>query len=264
VATGTGQDLATDTVSATGKARGFRPFNFFGARENRIRYDTPSLMGARVSLSYNEKKSWSVGLTYAGAPPGVKNFSALFAAGYRKNPATETSAFAVSGGIKHSSGFNISGSYDSDGEQNPKNGLKESQWGVSLGWTGKINDSGATAIGVGFNRSSDGRKGQANQYWVAIVQKIDAAAADVYVGVSFDSGTDSHIVSVAEGLDENRQAADAQDDTPAVTALAAAKSPCFSPDPDSDGSNLKLAAGKACALDREGVMNFVVGVRIKF
>jgi hypothetical protein len=263
VATGTGQDLATDTVSATGKARGFRPFNFFGARENRIRYDTPSLMGARVSLSYNEKKSWSVGLTYAGAPPGVKNFTALFASGYRKRGNGST-AWAVSGGIKHSSGFNISGSYDSDGEQNPKNGLKESQWGVSLGWTGKINDSGATAIGVGFNRSSDGRKGQANQYWVAIVQKIDAAAADVYVGVSFDSGTDSHIVSVAEGLDENRQAADAQDDTPAVTALAAAKSPCFSPDPDSDGSNLKLAAGKACALDREGVMNFVVGVRIKF
>ena len=35
-----------ETVSVTGKARGFRPFNFFGARENRIRYDTPSLMGA--------------------------------------------------------------------------------------------------------------------------------------------------------------------------------------------------------------------------
>ena len=255
-------DEMVDSIEAK-KKRGFRPFNFFGARENRIRYDTPSLMGARASASYGEKKGWSVGLTYAGAPPGVKNFSALFAAGYRKND-NDTSAWAVSGGIKHSSGFNISGSYDADGEQNPTNGLKESQWGVSLGWTGKFNDSGATAIGIGFNRSSDGRKGQANQYWVAFNQSIDAAAADVYVGVSFDSGTDSHIVSVAEGLTENRAAADAQGTTPAVTALAAAKTPCYSPNPNTAGENVKLAAGKACALDREGVMNFVVGVRIKF
>ena len=80
----------------------FRPFNFFGARENRIRYDTPSLMGARVGLSYNENKGWSAGLTYAGAPPGVKNFTALFASGYRKRD-DGSSAWALSGGIKHNS-----------------------------------------------------------------------------------------------------------------------------------------------------------------
>ena len=108
------------TVDVRGKARGFRPFNFFGARENRIRYDTPSLMGARASMSYNEAQSWSVGLTYAGKPPGTKDFTVLFAAGYRKNPDAykdsmgmavgDKTAFAVSGGIKHSSGFNINGS----------------------------------------------------------------------------------------------------------------------------------------------------------
>ena len=152
-------DRMTDTVSVRGKARGFRPFNFFGARENRIRYDTPSLMGARVGLSYNENKGWSAGLTYAGAPPGVKNFTALFASGYRKRD-DGSSAWAVSGGIKHnSSGFNVNGSYDTDGEENAK-GFQNSQWGVTLGWSGKINDSGATAIGVGFNRSSDGARGQ--------------------------------------------------------------------------------------------------------
>ena len=150
-----------ETVSATGKARGFRPFNFFGARENRIRYDTPSLMGARVSLSYNENKGWSAGLTYAGAPPGVKNFTALFASGYRNPPTVRPkTAWALSGGIKHnSSGFNVNGSYDTDGEEKAK-GFQNSQWGVTLGWSGKINDNGATAIGVGFNRSSDGARGQ--------------------------------------------------------------------------------------------------------
>ncbi len=191
---------AGDTVSTsatTGNARGFRPFNFFGARENRIRYDTPSLMGARVSLSYNEAKSWSVGLNYAGAPPGVKSFTALFAAGYRDNDGAKT-AWALSGGLKHNpSGFNVNGSYDTDGEEND-DGVQNSQWGVTIGWSGKINDSGATSIGVGFNRSSDGAEASANQYWLAINQSIDAAAADVYVGVSFDSGSVTHTVTAGE------------------------------------------------------------------
>ena len=243
-ANGGGADV-TDTVSATGKARGFRPFNFFGARENRIRYDLPSLMGARVGLSYNENKGWSAGLTYAGAPPGVKNFTALFASGYRKRD-NGSSAWAVSGGIKHnSSGFNVNGSYDTDGEENAK-GFQSSQWGVTLGWSGKINDSGATAVGVGFNRSSDGVDGSASQYWLAIVQKIDAAAADVYAGVSFDSGSVTHTVSADE-----------------VTGSATSKpNPCILE--DENGAETRAPLDTQCEVGREGVFNFLVGVRLKF
>ena len=112
-------------------------------------------MGARLGLSYNENKGWSAGLTYSGAPAGAKNFTALFASGYRKRDDSST-AWAVSGGIKHnSSGFNVNGSYDTDGEEDD-DGAQNSQWGVTLGWSGKLNDSGATAVGVGFNQSSDG------------------------------------------------------------------------------------------------------------
>ena len=231
----------TTTVQATGKARGYRPFNFFGARENRIRYNTPSLMGARVSLSYNENKSWSVGLTYAGAPPGVKSFTALFAAGYRDNDGAKT-AWALSGGLKHNpSGFNVNGSYDTDGEENA-DGVQNSQWGVALGWSGKINDSGATAIGVGFNRSSDGAEASANQYWLAINQSLDAAAADVYAGVSFDSGSVTHTVSAAEAANDGM-------------------GPCYT----QDGNNFTRAEeGETCEVERDGVFNFLVGVRLKF
>ena len=243
---------AVETVSATGKARGFRPFNFFGARENRIRYDTPSLMGARLGVSYNENKGWSAGLTYAGAPPGVKNFTALFASGYRKRD-NGSSAWALSGGIKHnSSGFNVNGSYDTDGEENAK-GFQNSQWGVTLGWSGKINDNGATAIGVGFNRSSDGVDGSASQYWLAIVQKIDAAAADVYAGVSFDSGSVTHTVSAVEALDYE---AGADGDPAAAT-------PCYTVSDDGN-TTTRTAAGTQCEVERDGVFNFLVGVRLKF
>ena len=254
------------TVSVRGKARGFRPFSFFGYRQNRIRYDTPSLMGARLSLSYGENKTWSAGLSYAGAPPGVKNFSALFAAGYRKNDMASAtapeSAWAVSGGIKHSSGFNISGSYDADGDERT-GGAKHSQWGVSLGWTGKFNDSGATAIGIGFNRSGDGIHGSANQYWIAINQNIDAAAADVYAGVSFDSGTVTHTVSDAEALASDRDFAAASGQTAAVPILKTAGTPCYTAGTTA-GEFSRAAKGDQCEVERDGVMNFVVGVRIKF
>ena len=255
-----GNSSDTETMSVRGKARGFRPFNFFGFRQNRIRYDTPSLMGARLSASYGEGKTWSVGLSYAGAPPGVKNFSALFAAGYRKND-NDTTAYAVSGGIKHSSGFNISGSYDADGEAD-SDGVKESQWGVSLGWTGKINDSGATAIGVGFNRSGDGMMGNSNQYWVAINQNIDAAAADVYAGVSFDSGSVTHTVSAAEAATEYTDAVQETQTVKGVPGFRAKASPCYT---TADNGNVTKADAKSmCEVERDGVMNFVVGVRIKF
>ena len=258
----TGLAGTTDTVSVRGKARGFRPFNFFGARENRIRYDTPSLMGARVSLSYNENKGWSAGLTYAGAPPGVKNFTALFAAGYRDNDGAKT-AWALSGGIKHnSSGFNVNGSYDTDGEEDA-DGYQNSQWGVTLGWSGKINDNGATAIGVGFNRSSDGAEGSATQYWLAINQSIDAAAADVYAGVSFDSGSVTHDVSVAESLATDRPQTGQEGDDNFVAALASAPTPCYSAGTDDD-TFVRPAAGSQCEVEREGVFNFIVGVRLKF
>ena len=252
--------VTMDTVSATGKPRGFRPFNFFGFRQNRIRYDTPSLMGLRASASYGENKTWSVGLSFAGAPPGVKNFSALFAAGYRKND-DDSTAWAVSGGIKHSSGFNISASYDGDGEANSM-GFKNSQWGVSGGWGGKINDAGGTSIGIGYNRSSDGMHGKAQQYWVAIVQKVDAAAADVYAGVSYDSGTVTHTVSEAEAATADR-AYDSTTNTaaPPITALEQAGSPCYS----MSGVNfIKAAEGDTCEVARDGVINFVAGVRLKF
>ena len=256
---------AVETVSVRGKARGFRPFNFFGARENRIRYDLPSLMGARVSLSYNEKKSWSAGLTYSGAPAGAKNFTALFASGYRNNPAygmaEEKTAWALSGGLRHnSSGFNVNGSYDTDGEENDK-GAQNSQWGVTLGWSGKLNDSGATAVGVGFNRSSDGLEGSATQYWVAIVRKIDAAAADVYAGVSFDTGSVTHTVSAAEAATEYTVAVPGTQAAAGTAGFPAKASPCYT---EADGDITKADKGATCEVARDGVFNFLVGVRLKF
>ena len=190
-----GVTAAKDSAGiASGKSRGWRLFSFFGARENRIMYVTPSLMGARLRLSYGENKSVSAGLRYGGAPPGVKDFSASFALGMRQDPNEATgkrkTAWGLSGGIKHSSGFNISGGYGA--ERVKGSPARPYSWYAEGGWSGKVNDAGATNIGVGYWRGNDGMYGTAEQYWVAINQNIDAAAADVYAGVAFDSGTVTH------------------------------------------------------------------------
>ena len=93
--------------------------------------------------------------------------------------AAQRTAWGVSGGITHTpSGFNVSGGYGA--ERRKGSAVKPYNWYVEGGWTGKINDAGATNFGVGYFASSDGRMGSAQQYWIAVNQNITAAAADVY------------------------------------------------------------------------------------
>ena len=209
--------------------------SFFGARENRIMYVTPNLMGARLRLSLGENKSVSAGLRYAGAPGGQKEVSMLLAAGYRSDPnehsdtAERVTAWGVSGGIKHNaSGVSLSGSYGTNKARGSD--VKPSKWVAELGWTGKMNDMGATSATIGYGNYDDGNLGSAKYYYLAVNQKIDAAAADVYAGVSQDTGTVSH----TEG---------AADSTDCGTANNAVDS---------------------CEVKRKSVLIYLAGVRIKF
>ena len=160
---------------------------FFGARQSRIRYDTPNLMGLSFAASLNQNQGWSVQGQYAGAPPGVKDFNTFMRAGYRKDDGGKT-YWAVSGGVAHSSGFNLSGSYASD-DTPGDTGANPYQWGVEVGWSGKLADMGKTNVGVGYGYSDDDLK-EVQYYYVGVNQNIDAAAADVYAGAATDSGTD--------------------------------------------------------------------------
>ena len=163
---------------------------FFGARQNRVRYDTPNLMGLSLAASMNQNEGWSIQGQYAGAPPGVKNFNTIVRAGYRKDDGGAT-YWGVSGGVAHSSGFNLNGSYASDADASTTNGDEDRfQWGVEVGWGGKVSDLGKTNIGIGYHYSDDNMV-ETDYYYVAVNQAIDAAAADVYAGAGSDSGTDA-------------------------------------------------------------------------
>ena len=57
-----------------------------------------------------------------------------------------------------------------------------------MGWKGKLIDSGATAVAIGYGKFNDGVYLNSQQVWGAVNQAVDAAASDVYAGLAMDSG----------------------------------------------------------------------------
>ena len=49
-------------------------------------------------------------------------------------------------------------------------------------------DGGATQVAIGYNKGTDDMYIDAQQYWVAMNQNLDAAAADIYAGLALDTG----------------------------------------------------------------------------
>ena len=279
-----------------GHSRNWTFGNFFGARENRIRYQTPRVAGAMLEASANEDRSVSFGALYSGAPPGVKDFNALLRAGYRSDPneddaeSERVTAWGVSGGIAHSSGFNVNGSYGTASERGSN--VRPYKWNVEAGWGGKLNDMGKTNVTIGYGNYNDGMYGEAKYYYFAVNQAIDAAASDVYFGVSNDTGT---LTSPAMDAVAGTAAVDAMDagiegqgtegDSPSTTynnttgatyedgevvdhadisSPAAETVYTYRAATEAVEATPGMAAKDASSMDRDGVLVFIVGARIKF
>lgn len=176
-----GDDAVTD---GNGVARHGPTFGLFAARQNTIKYSSPNLMGISFNASWNENRGWSAGAGLSGLP-GVKAVGVTVGVGFRQNEGS--SVLAVSGGIKHNaSGASIGGAY---GYEDHDDGAKPTWWMVEAGWTGKINDMGSTSLGIGYGIWDDGGDGSSTRYHGAVVQRVVKASADVYAGVSHDTGT---------------------------------------------------------------------------
>ena len=178
--------------SDTGVSRGWRTFKFFGARENRIMYVTPSLMGASIRLSYGQNDSFSAGLRYGGSPMG-KGLRVMLWAGYRQDPNEQTggsgnadTAWGLSAGVAHAaSGISVSANYNT--QETAGSNAKPYAWFAEVGWAGKLVDYGKTQVAVGYHYGTDGAGTEGNQIWAAVNQNLDAAASDVYTGLALDS-----------------------------------------------------------------------------
>jgi len=202
--------LAAQGGSQVAGRHGF--FTFFGARQNRIMYVTPNIMGFRVRVSHGEQDSVSVGIRYSGNPFGMKDFRAIMAAGYVNNPgrgasspantgAGNANGYGVSGGILHvPTGLNISAAWALLAGHNATRNVHGNphMFAVEGGWTGKIWAMGATNVTIGYaiwhhqSNVAPGTvgigTGRTYRYWFAVNQNLDQAASDVYLGISYDDG----------------------------------------------------------------------------
>ena len=179
--------------SETGVSRGWRTFKFFGARENRIMYVTPGIMGASIRVSYSANDSFSAGLRYGGTPMG-KDLRVMLWAGYRQDPNEQVggsgnadTTWGLSAGVAHGpSGINVSGNYST--QQAAGSSAEPYAWFAELGWSGKLISYGKSAVAIGFGKFNDGMYLDSQQVWAAMNQSLNAAAADVYAGIAMDSG----------------------------------------------------------------------------
>ena len=266
---------ATATVlgkQRKGKARGSAATGGLYGRQNRISYSTPNLMGASIGAAYHENKGWSAGFGYSG---GVKEIGVALGAGYQYAPAGKKGAnavLAVSGGLKHnSSGLSVNGYYGNS--NTAKLGMapasKSSYWMADVSWTGKVNDMGATNLSVGYGVWGDVHDASTTRYHIALLQKVDAAAADIYVGLSYDTGDFTHTVAHADTRQFQLNGVTGK------IGYAADSAKTYASDNSEDqldqacgvvanGTDAAETDGDTCSISRDGVFVFLAGIRIKF
>lgn len=227
----------------------------------------------------NQHNSISFGALYSSTLPGTKDFRALLRAGYRSDPneddmdSERVTAWGVSGGVGHSSGFTVSGSYGTSSEKGKD--VRPYKWNAEVGWAGKVNDMGKTNVTVGYGHYNDGMYGEAKYYYFAINQAIDSAAADVYFGVSNDTGTMTHTVKYTNNQVYALNTANGKNEQPALDETALGTADNFTADdacgavPAADPAAITGAEhlahnGSKCSVKRDGVLVILAGVRIKF
>ena len=82
--------------------------------------------------------------------------------------------------------------------------------------------------------------------------------------MSYDSGSLTHTVNDAEATPTNVAPTAGDADNDPTGRIVTKPTPCYTADPDTAGNFTRAAKGAMCQVDRKGVFNFVVGVRVKF
>jgi len=134
---------ANTTVTAGGAFS-----SYFGGRKDRVRYDTPSIMGFKASASMGDDAFWDTGLTYGMTYGDVK----IAAAAQYASLGTDTPAnqYGVGLALKHSSGLSAGAHWGEEGgNSNAASAVAGHSWGVEAGYaTSAISNLGSTAFSV--------------------------------------------------------------------------------------------------------------------
>ena len=151
-------------------------FNLDGfSRKERVRYDSPSLAGFKVSASWvgeNSSKYDDVDVAVRFAQ-ALGDFKVAAAVGfYHDDSADETGVSGSASALHVPTGLNVTFAAGDDN-------ISKEFWYVKAGIKQKIFAAGATAFSVDYHDINDGAD---EKFGVQLVQKVDAAAMELYAG----------------------------------------------------------------------------------
>ena len=154
------------------------------SRRDRVRYDSPSFAGLRVSGSVTEKSGQDISLRYS-KKFGVLKVSA--AAAYSDPGANDDSVDnTVNGSISAlmDNGLNLTVAAGKQELDNPAAGVEDPQYFyVKVGYQAKLFEVGSTSFSFDYANHEDVKDGYEADIWgVQVVQALKAWGSEIYAG----------------------------------------------------------------------------------
>lgn len=193
---GSGTGSATAQAITT-KTSGGVNSNFDGlSRDDRLRYDTPSFAGFKLSGSLVANSQWDVAARYSGKFGGVAVGLAASYANSSANSTTRKGLVTVSGSAKHDSGLGVALSW---GKSKQKAAGRNDPDGIyaKLFYDAKLFSVGTTAMFVDWSNRDDvaANGDDAVSIGIGVVQSLSAIGSEVYLGFrhySLDNATTNY------------------------------------------------------------------------
>lgn len=198
-------------IDNTGTSTGTRWGSIFEGdtefdRDNVIRYETPTVAGFKVSASWGEDDEWSVAAFYKAK---FADFKIKAAIGYGEDQEGDggsddvTENFNGSASIMHTpTGIFVTAS---GGEKSRDDDVDETFYQIKAGIQQKWNSLGKTTLYGEYIDAEVDDTGEGEIYGFGVVQKVDAAAMELYAGfrhyeADLDTGVDTEdFITVVTG-----------------------------------------------------------------
>ena len=199
---GGGVSVYDKTANAQTAYKGSKQFSsYFGGRKDRIRYDTPSVAGFKISTSFADDNFYDVGLTYGATFGGLK----VAAAGQMQHNASGAAENIGTGIAVSYNGINAGAHYGeetgSGAVTTGSKAIEGSSWGVEAGYTtSAVSNLGSTSVNIVYTEADDTvfANFNAESVQVHFRQKLPAGV-DVYAAYEVASFDDSN---AATSLDD--------------------------------------------------------------
>ncbi|MDJ0685034.1 MAG: porin [Alphaproteobacteria bacterium] len=148
-------------------------------RDDRLRYDSPQFAGFTVSGSYGRNDQYDGAVRFSGKFDNTTLRAAVFYA--EKSNNDDSYGGSVSADI---SGFTLTGAY-AERDDAIRSDLDATFYYGKVGYKFSVFDFGDSAVAVdyAYNEDVDTAGDEATAYGAYYVQQVDAAAADLYLGL---------------------------------------------------------------------------------